>query len=290
MALYEKKSDDGDSDVIPISYFAPKDKMPSHSDSEGLQVDMTNAPEVAHLYGQHKLYYNPPEYRHPESEPESEPSLQKKQIHVPFGLGIWTFGLLIGVLVAAVVGAGVGGGCAAALGNCSSNITECTECSEAAPVETISCPSIEPNNTSSENTTDPYVPRRASAVESLELNCPTDFRQRTVFKSNKGYEFSWYCGVNVPAGDPAKGGGIMGDVAPIIAYTLEDCLNACAAMIDRDENRGTGVKCKSVVFDRRMAEMVGKLGANCFLKNGTKPEGGEWGFDNDDMAYAERND
>lgn len=171
-----------------------------------------------------------------------------------------------------------------------SNNTERTECSEAAPVETISCPSIEPNNTSSENTTDPYVPRRASAVERLELNCPTDFRQRTVFKSNKGYEFSWYCGVNVPAGDPAKGGGVMGDVAPIIAYTLEDCLNACAAMIDRDENRGTGVKCKSVVFDRRMAEMVGKLGANCFLKNGTKPEGGEWGFNDDLMAYAERND
>lgn len=117
MALHAQKSDDGDSDVIPISYFAPKDRMPSHSDSEGLQVDMTNAPEVAHLYGQHKLYYNPPEYQQP--EPKSESSPQQKQIHVPFGLGIWTFGLLIGVLAAVVVGAGVGGGCAAALGNCS---------------------------------------------------------------------------------------------------------------------------------------------------------------------------
>lgn len=170
-----------------------------------------------------------------------------------------------------------------------SNNTERTECSEAPPIETISCPSPDSNNTSPENTTDPYIPRRASSVERLELNCPADFRQRTVFKSNKGYEFSWYCGVNVPAGDPAKGGGIIGDVAPIVAYTLEDCLNACAAMIDRDENRGTGVKCRSVVFDRRMAEMVGKLGANCFLKNGTKTEGGEWGFDDDIMAYAERN-
>lgn len=60
-------------------------------------------------------------------------------------------------------------------------------------------------------------------------------------------------------------------------------------MIDKDENEGSGVKCRSVAFGKLMSDEVGRWGANCWLKNGTK-QGGEWGFKGDWYAYAERVD
>ncbi|RTE79763.1 hypothetical protein BHE90_005746 [Fusarium euwallaceae] len=265
--------------------------MHQPQDSEGLQVDThsqqaAKAPEVA-PYGQNgNSYYLPPGY-------EAQPG-QKSQ-HIPFGLGVWTFAALVALLTAIVVGAGVGGGLGAALANANSddNCPAATAVS-AAPVETSTpteCSAAPESTTSAaENDTVPYVPRPADEVQLLELDCPKDKSTSTSFKSSKGYDFKWWCGVNAPAGNEAEEGGIISDVSPLIAYTLQDCLNACSAMIDKDENEGAGGKCRSVVFGKKMSEEVGNWGANCWLKNGTKTKGSEWGFKDDWYAYAERTD
>ncbi|KAM0438614.1 hypothetical protein ACHAPT_001366 [Fusarium lateritium] len=260
-----------------------RNQMHQPQDSEGLQVDMhaqqaAGAPEVAPTYDQDgKAYYIPPSY---------QASTGPK---IPFGLGVWTFGALVALLTAIIVGAGVGGGLGAALANCKSD-DNCSAPS-AAPVQTTEpteCPTPETNTTSAENDTAPYVPRPADTVKLLELNCPKDKTEATSFKSSKGYDFKWWCGVNAPAGEEAEEGGIISDASPLIAYTLQDCLNACSAMIDKDENGGSGVKCRSVVFAKRMSEELDRWGVNCWLKNGTKTRGSEWGFKDDFYAYAER--
>ncbi|KAJ4246388.1 Hypothetical protein NCS54_01225700 [Fusarium falciforme] len=264
--------------------------MHQPQDSEGLQVDThsqqaAKAPEVA--YDQNgNPYYLPPGYQ--------PPSGQKSQ-NIPFGLGVWTFAALVALLTAIVVGAGVGGGLGAALANAKSddNCSAATAAS-AAPVETSTpteCTAApETTTTSADNDTAPYVPRPADEVQLLELDCPKDKSEATSFKSSKGYDFKWWCGVNAPAGSQAEEGGVISDASPLIAYTLQDCLNACSAMIDKDENEGSGVKCRSVVFGKRMSEELGRWGVNCWLKNGTKTKGSEWGFKDDWYAYAERVD
>ncbi|KAF4463090.1 hypothetical protein FALBO_10096 [Fusarium albosuccineum] len=246
--------------------------MLHQADSEGLQVHGPPLPEVHTGYTHINGYDDPPKY------------LEPKQSRPPFGLGIWTFGILIGVLTAIVVGGGVGGGLGAALANCQ-NSQSC----EAAPATTSSCPSVDTNDTAT-NDTDPFVIKAADDIKRIKFDCPAPGKRQTKssFRSNKGYDFKWWCGPNAPAGERAKEGGVIGDMAPIIAYSLNDCLHACGQMIFRDENEGTGVKCRSVVFNANLADAMNTWGANCFLKNGTKTS--TWTFNDDYLVYAERDD
>ncbi|KAF5009943.1 hypothetical protein FDECE_3849 [Fusarium decemcellulare] len=266
--------------------------MQQHQENEGLQVNhneeqAAKAPEFAGYYANgtgNDGYYTPPGYQ------AAAPAAAGQKI--PFGLGVWTFGALIAILTAIIVGAGVGGGLGAALAN--SNSESCSAAT-AAPLETsqptaTECATPETtdtNNTSADNDTAPYVPRPAKSVKLLELDCPADKTKQTSFKSSKGYDFKWWCGVNAAANTPAEEGGMVADVSPIIAYTLDDCINACSAMIEKDEKEGTGVKCRSIVFGKRMSAELDAWGVNCWLKNATKERGGEWGFKDDFYAYAE---
>lgn len=77
------------------------------------------------------------------------------------------------------------------------------------------------------------------------------------------------------------------DMAPIIAYSLGDCLLACANMLEKDERQSTGLKCRSVVYSRAMSQAMEQHGANCWLKNGTKKRGDIWVYDQPNFAYAE---
>ncbi|KAM0344504.1 hypothetical protein ACHAPU_007477 [Fusarium lateritium] len=260
-------------------------------DSEGLQVDShdenaAKAPEVA-TYNQDGHYYTPPMYNQPEQQ-------QQSGVRLPFGLGLWAFTALVVLCTAIVVGAGVGGGLGAAMANKSTDCPTDYTCdpSASAPsatAEPTSCPTVE-NTTSSDNDTAAYVPRSPSSIQNLVLKCPDKKNDETRYKSNLGYEFQWWCGVNAPQGAPAEGGGIVGDLAPIIAYSIEDCMEACSAVAQKDANTGSGFHCASIVFGKRMSSEIDNQGANCWLKNATKAQGGNWGFKDDWYAYAELDD
>ncbi|KAH7179173.1 uncharacterized protein B0J16DRAFT_387004 [Fusarium flagelliforme] len=253
-------------------------------DSEGLQVDThaeqaAKAPEVAG-YNQNGHYYVSPEYQSP------APQGQRP----PFGLGLWAFAGLVALLTAIVVGAGVGGGLGAALANKSSDCSaDSAVDAPRATAEPTSCPTLD-NSTSTENATAPYVPRSPSKVENLELDCPDKLNDETRYKSNKGYEFKWWCGVNAPQGDKAKEGGVVFDYLSFFAYSIDDCMEACGNMNQKDDENHTGLRCKSIVFSKRMSADYDAQNGNCWLKNASKSAGGNWGFKEDFFAYAELND
>ncbi|KAM0390688.1 hypothetical protein ACHAQC_007867 [Fusarium culmorum] len=254
-------------------------------DSDGLQVDThaeqaAKAPEVAYN-SQNGHYYVPAGYEAP------APKGQRP----PFGLGLWAFAGLVALLTAIVVGAGVGGGLGAALANKSSDcpVDDALASAPSATAEPTSCPTFD--NSTSDNDTVPYVPKAASKVTNLELNCPEKMNDATSYKSNKGYEFKWWCGVNAPQGDTAKEGGVVFDYLAFIAYTIDDCMEACGNMNQKDDDNHNGVRCRSIVFSKSMAaQLDGGENGNCWLKNATKSEGGDWGFKDTNIAYAELDD
>jgi hypothetical protein len=92
----------------------------------------------------------------------------------------------------------------------------------------------------------------------------------TRYKSNKGYEFKWWCGVNVPQGDKAKEGGVVFDYLSFFAYSIDDCMEACGNMNQKDDENHTGLRCKSVVFSKRMSADYNAQNGNCWLKNASK--------------------
>ncbi|KAH6980182.1 hypothetical protein EDB82DRAFT_280143 [Fusarium venenatum] len=258
-------------------------------DSDGLQVDThaeqaAKAPEVAG-YNQNGQYYVPAGYEAP------APQGQRP----PFGLGLWAFAGLVALLTAIIVGAGVGGGLGAALANkssdCSADTLADSESASApsATAEPTSCPTFD--NSTSDNDTAPYVPKSPSKVVSLELECPEKMNDETIYKANNGYEFKWWCGVNVPQGERAKEGGVVFDYLALFAYTIDDCMEACGNMNQKDDENDTGLRCRSIIFSRLMQSAAeGTQNGNCWLKNGSKSEGGNWGFKDNSLAYAELDD
>ncbi|OBS20198.1 hypothetical protein FPOA_11920 [Fusarium poae] len=247
-------------------------------DNEGLQVDThahqaDKAPEV--VPHDHNTHGHVPEYEAPSS----------KRQKPPFGLGLWVFAGLVALLTALIVGAGVGGGLGAALMNKSSDCQEETaSTSSPADVEPTSCPT-QSNNTS-ENDTAPYVPKPPSEVSALRLICPDDKQDETKYKSRKGYEFRWWCGVDAPNGQESKEGGGIYDVS-IFSYTIGDCMEACANLYKKGSGNKIEPNCRSLVFSMRMANYVDNHNANCFLKNGSKAVGSKWNFVDEYYAYAE---
>ncbi|EYB26824.1 hypothetical protein SNK05_010310 [Fusarium graminearum] len=241
--------------------------------SDGLQVDMheqaAKAPEVVHDQNSH--YYTPTGYE--ASTPAGYEALGPKEQRPPFGLGLWGFAGLIAFLTAIIVGAGVGGGLGAALANKSGDSS----------AEPTSCPTLD-NSTSD---TAPYVPKAASDVTNLQLNCPEKLSdEQSHF--NTGYQFRWWCGVNAPLSEKAKEGGTIFDYVAFFSYSIEDCMGACVNMNTIDDKTHTGLRCRSVVFATNMSAVIEtKQYGNCWLKNGTKAKGSNWEFKKRYIAYAE---
>lgn len=131
-----------------------------------------------------------------------------------------------------------------------------------------------------------YIPKKPTEVDRLVLDCPEDFEEATEYTAVKFQtEFRWYCGVDSSGGKDANGDPIV-DIAPIIAYSIEDCMDACAGVAANFGRRNSGVNCKAVTFRSRMKDFVSGGGANCWLKNGTRTRG--WKPNKEStLAYAE---
>ncbi|KAM0425769.1 hypothetical protein ACHAPT_009019 [Fusarium lateritium] len=165
---------------------------------------------------------------------------------------------------------------------CDGNANACVSSSsknEDSPSETqIACTktaSTEPSNT-------PYAPIPGDQVETLALECPGSKASKS-FQATNGFEFTYYCNVDAPQDDKT---GIK-DMVGFRAYSIEDCLDACAVMTEF--NTGTDFLCDSAVFDRAMSQsMDDHRGVNCWLKSGKKNRGSDsWVYNKPGMAYAE---
>ncbi|KAI8721540.1 hypothetical protein NCS52_00295600 [Fusarium sp. LHS14.1] len=228
-------------------------------ENEGLQVDYSNYPKQPSVTSK-----NDPNGNH-------HATAAKNQQKGPFGLGLWAFAVLVAAVTAIVVGGAVGGGLGAALANCQSRLR------------------LLPPRLANAHCLRARKPRRPDQVNNLTLECPEAGKSREVGATD-GYKFDMWCGIDAPYGTRTQDGGTISDIAGLIAYTLDDCLQACIQMRNFNES-GHGVRsCESVQFGARLKDHVAQYGSNCWLKDGKK-EKGRWERNGmKSYAYAEVQD
>jgi hypothetical protein len=138
------------------------------------------------------------------------------------------------------------------------------------------------NPTTTETSTSPsssspllsnYAPAATSAVSTLALNCPALDNQETI--THFGDKFTSYCGEDFTAGLAADGGGVIADIAGIVAYSATDCMEACSALNYQSNKWGAPIKCLSISFWTNLNNFTMGLGGNCWLKNATLAVGVE---------------
>ena len=90
-----------------------------------------------------------------------------------------------------------------------------------------------------------------------------------------GDKFTSYCGEDFTAGLAADGGGVIADIAGIIAYSAADCMEACSALNYQSNKWRTPTKCLSISFWIDLNDMTVAEGGNCWLKNASLAVGAE---------------
>ena len=68
---------------------------------------------------------------------------------------------------------------------------------------------------------------------------------------------------------PSVGGGIVSDIAGMVAYTAEDCMEACAELNMFDDQWNHGVRCLGITWCRTLSYAWNLQEANCWLNTGS---------------------
>lgn len=110
-------------------------------------------------------------------------------------------------------------------------------------------------------------------VATLALECDDEEEDYRAYRSRYWeVNFEQYCGVSYSTGDEAGEGGPNVDISTVVAYSVDDCMDACAATNAKlDRFKMEGERCRAVTFRVELGEYVEASGGNCWLKNGTKP-------------------
>lgn len=104
-----------------------------------------------------------------------------------------------------------------------------------------------------------------STVASVALDCPNLTGQSYISATN--HTFTQSCNHDYLNGTSAAGNvGTIHDIVGIIAYSMNDCMDACSTM----NQLQYGLVCAGVTFNAAMSMMYAHR-ANCFLKNATGP-------------------
>lgn len=105
------------------------------------------------------------------------------------------------------------------------------------------------------------------SVDLLHLDCPdlNDGQYVTFYRE----KFSSYCDVDFHWGLPAKQGGNITDLVLIIAYSAEDCMEACSGYNYEQNKLNSASRCRAMTFRANLAYKYGQFGGNCWLKNDT---------------------
>jgi hypothetical protein len=106
-------------------------------------------------------------------------------------------------------------------------------------------------------------------VDSLAHNCTNG----DTYTSYWGQVFTKTCDVDYTSGLAASGGGVIGDIVAITAFTIEDCFNACSARNYDVQRFGNGDTCLAVSWSWDLKNSTVDQGANCWLKNATLAAG-----------------
>jgi hypothetical protein len=112
-----------------------------------------------------------------------------------------------------------------------------------------------------------YTVAPAISVENVFLDCPNIASSQYTTTQNE--KFSLYCGSAWVSGLEAAQGGVVADMVHIVAYSVQDCLEACSGFNYEQRKWNGTARCRAMNFRANMAEKVEAIGGNCWLKNDT---------------------
>ncbi|EXJ93822.1 hypothetical protein A1O1_02215 [Capronia coronata CBS 617.96] len=203
----------------------------------------------------------------------------------PWGLSPLAFGILVAAVTAVVVGGAVGGGVAGAMSSKRSDsssapvsvVTVTADSSSATTTSTGSSPSATSTTTlplpsSLQN----FVVPEPYYVDTLENpGCSGDNSKIVIQEMNVAFDL--FCGVDMQNSIPdlTDSSLVVADVVGLFAYSITDCLYACAnarhfvSLWGQDHEGGNMQTCKGVTWNFEMAASNTSDQANCWLKNGT---------------------
>lgn len=254
--------------------------MASQNDYDGLHVQrleqMSSPPRQTHIS---QYYSSQPEYEtkeplstlaspqhynntqyHGSSQPPPPPfPSEEKSRRNPWGLSPLAFGALIAIITAIVVGAAVGGGVSTigSKNNCAtSQHTTTTGAGSSTTGTSTSTATSSGSTTAPTGTFANYIPASVSSVQSLYNDCAS--LNGSSVQSAQGPMFRVTC----PQAILGSSGTNGVTLSELVAYTLQDCINACTLM---NFWKGSTV-CNSITWDAGMAgATAANFGGNCWL-------------------------
>ena len=113
-----------------------------------------------------------------------------------------------------------------------------------------------------------YAAALPADVDTLSWNCP-GASSYTTSNISPNANFDITCGIDWAQGKDAVGGGVVADIIGIVAYSAEDCMEACANFNMFQAKWSNQTTCAGVTFATQLGYDYGKYAANCWLKNGT---------------------
>ncbi|KAI1389603.1 uncharacterized protein F4822DRAFT_205905 [Hypoxylon trugodes] len=187
----------------------------------------------------------------------------------PFNLNLLSFGALVSLITALIVGAVIGGALGASLHKSregcempSSDATPSEAILPSGPETTTPEPTHIPTSTlsSTESTaylTTDYAAPRPSRVATLDIDCPA--LDGTVLDDWEANQYHINCGRRY------IGGGDTETWSAVVAYSIQDCLQACSLLNDWWRTN----LCTAVTWCSTMADCTSQFGGNCWLFNST---------------------
>lgn len=112
-----------------------------------------------------------------------------------------------------------------------------------------------------------YSVVNATEVTSLYYPCPS--LDSSTYETQYQDTFILRCGIDYFGGQPATGGGVISDIASLIAYTPQDCFDACSSLNAYSAKWNSSLRCKAATWALDLANETTEWGGNCFLKNAT---------------------
>lgn len=113
-----------------------------------------------------------------------------------------------------------------------------------------------------------YAAALPADVDTLSWDCP-GVSSYTTSNISPNANFDITCGIDWAQGHDAVGGGVVADIIGIVAYSADDCMEACANFNMFQAKWSNSTICAGVTFSRGLSAGYSSYAANCWLKNGT---------------------
>lgn len=200
-------------------------------------------------------YYDP----HTSSAQYNGQDIKDEHSHAPppqkdqriCGLTPALFGFTTALITALIVGAAIGGGLGGALADAKNHASATTTITITSPASTAPSSSQTTTNGRLLN----YTAAPAANISSVYLPCPSV--DGNTYTTINGQTWAVSCSVDE----------YTGDIGSILAYTYQDCIEACAAMNTWQHKDDA---CSRVQYSALMANHTGNGDfGNCWLKNDT---------------------